>query len=85
LVFGDSDWCNNRLIAEQGNFDLWQNSIAWLANRPGQLTIRPRLRAQTELALTPKDLGLIKFYALDLVPVCLLGLGAVVVSLRRGG
>lgn len=83
VVFGDGDWMNNRLGAQQGNTDLFLNTVNWLAQRPEKITIRPRQRARSEMALTPQDLSMLRVVSLDILPVLLIALGAGVVWIRR--
>ena len=72
VAFGDSDWLNNRLAPQQGNLDLMLNTINWLAERHDKITIRPRMRARSDLSLTPKGLANLKFVSLDVGPVLLI-------------
>jgi ABC-type uncharacterized transport system involved in gliding motility auxiliary subunit len=56
---------------------------SWLADRDDRLVIRPRAREASRLALTEAQVRILKFVAIDLVPVALLLAGLAVWLARR--
>ncbi len=83
VAMGDSDWVSNRSFGLQNNADLAINAINWLAEEADRITIRPKLRAQSQLSLNDAQLGLIKFMTMDLLPVLLVALGMGISLVRR--
>jgi ABC-type uncharacterized transport system involved in gliding motility auxiliary subunit len=83
VAVGDSDWVSNRSIGLQNNADLAINAINWLAEEADRITIRPKLRAQSQLRLNDAQLSLIKFVSMDLLPVLLVALGLGISLVRR--
>ena len=83
VLFGDADWVSNRLFRLQSNEDLALNAVGWLTEQEGKVTIRPKLRAQNQLYLSGEQLGKLKFFSMDIVPVLLVAIGLGVVLVRR--
>lgn len=83
VLFGDGDWVSNRLFRLQSNEDLALNAMGWLTEQEGKVTIRPKLRAQNQLYLSGEQLGKLKFFSMDIVPVLIVALGLGVVLVRR--
>ncbi len=74
VIFGDSDFISNRLLNQNLNRDLIENSVAWLSNDTDLITIRPKQPKGTHL-----DMPTGSFYslilALFLITVALFGSG----------
>ncbi len=83
LVVGDADWLSNRSLRLEGNLDFLLNMVEWSTGQAAKISIRPRSRANTRLYLTDADLGRLKFFSMDLLPVLLMAFGLAVVQLRR--
>lgn len=83
VVFGDADFVNNRYLGMQGNHDCALNALAYLAEEEGKLTIRPRSRHSSQLFLNEVDLGRLKFFSMDIVPVLIIACGLGIVLMRR--
>ena len=83
VVFGDSDWASNKLLRLQSNEDLALNALGWLTEQDAKVTIRPNVRAQSQLYLTGEQLTSLKFLSMDIVPVLLVAFGLGIVMLRR--
>ncbi|MBI5511500.1 MAG: Gldg family protein [Deltaproteobacteria bacterium] len=83
VVFGDSDFVNNGLQTKPGNADLFLNTINWLAEQTEKISIRPKTRPQSQLFLSVNQLGTLKFFSMDILPVLLVAMGLGVVMLRR--
>ncbi|MBI3178966.1 MAG: GldG family protein [Deltaproteobacteria bacterium] len=85
VVFGDADWVSNRYYQMQGNTDLFLNTLNWLAEQEGKITIRPKSRAASSLFLTGEQFGVLKFVSMDILPVLLVAAGLGIVLIRRRG
>ena len=83
VVFGDSDWVNNGFEQKPGNADLFLNTVNWLAEQTEKITIRPKTRAASQLFLSVDQLGNLKFFSMDILPVLLVATGLGIVMLRR--
>ena len=46
MVFGDSQWANNRWSQMGGNEDFFMNTVSYLAEATDRITIRPRKPAR---------------------------------------
>ncbi len=83
VVAGDSDFFTNGYVHLLGNRDLFLSMVSWLAERDDRLTIRPRAREASRIALTEGQVRTLKFLAIDVVPVALLLAGMAVWLSRR--
>ncbi len=83
VVAGDGDFFSNGYLHLLGNQDLFLSAVSWLADRDDRLVIRPRAREGSRLTLTEAQAGLLKFLAIDLLPVALLVTGLVIWLARR--
>ena len=83
IVFGDSDWVTNRYLPLQGNQDLVLNAINWAAELEQKITIRPKARATSQLFLSGEQLGKLKFFSMDILPVLMVAMGLGIVLVRR--
>lgn len=86
VAFGDAEIATNRLLRAVYNLDLVMNAIAWLVERPDQLTLRPKsVRAVT--AQRPVVLGdtLLSFLGVGLLVPELLVMAAGLLWLRARG
>lgn len=83
LVFGTSQWANNRWSQIGGNEDLFLNSVSYLAEATDRITIRPRARDASHLTMTPQQTTWVQFFSIDLLPVTLIAFGIAVWRVRR--
>ncbi len=83
LVVGDSEFFDDRYQQVLGNLDFFLNGVAWLAEQPDRITIRPRAREASRLFLSEAQVAGIRFVTLDAIPVALLALGLTVWTVRR--
>lgn len=83
VVFGDADWIDNRYMQMQGNSDVFLNTVNWLAEQEGKITIRPKNRTASQLFLSGEELGKLKFFSMDILPVLLIAMGLGIVLIRR--
>ena len=83
IVFGDSDWATDEYFAVHANQDYLLNTLNWMADEEGSITIRPKMRQASRLSLTGKDMMYLKFFSLDVLPMCIVALGLGIVLIRR--
>lgn len=84
VVFGDSDFATNTLLAVQANQDLFLNTVAWLAQDPDLISIHAREPDDQRLLLTDQQKGNAFLFAHVLIPGLVLALGVVSWWQRRG-
>lgn len=86
VAFGDADLATNRLLRSVYNIDLVMNAIAWLLERPEQLTLRPKsVRAVTDQRPVVLGEALLSFFGVGLLVPELLVLAAGLLWLRARG
>lgn len=83
IVYGDSDWATDEYFNVLANRDYLLNTLNWMADEEGSITIRPKIRQASRLGLTHEDLALLKFFSLDVLPMCIVALGLGIVLIRR--
>ncbi len=83
-VFGDSEFPDNRWGAiGPGNQDLFMNTVSWMAGDTDRITIRPRSRAASHLTMGQREMTLVQFFSIDVLPVTLLAVGIAIWRVRR--
>ncbi|HUK56589.1 MAG TPA: Gldg family protein [Nitrospiria bacterium] len=77
VVFGDSDFAANGTFNFSGNGDLFLNTVTWLAQEKGLISIRPKETRFTPLFLSSSQGTLLMYVSLLLLPagVFLTGIG----------
>jgi ABC-type uncharacterized transport system involved in gliding motility auxiliary subunit len=83
-VFGDADFASNALLQVQGNQDLFVNTVAWLAQDPDLISIRPREPDDQRLFLTQQQQGNVWMVSIVLLPLALVAGGVYSWWRRRG-
>jgi ABC-type uncharacterized transport system involved in gliding motility auxiliary subunit len=83
VVFGDSDFANNRFSQLGGNTDFFLNSMNWLASQEDRITIRPKQRAASQIILTADQGMFLQVFALNVLPMLILAAGLSVWLVRR--
>lgn len=84
VVFGDSDFASNTFIRQGGNRDLALNTVQWLGGQEEKITIRPKMREKSTLAMLTKNQKMaLSFFSLNLLPLALIAAGLGVWSVRR--
>jgi ABC-type uncharacterized transport system involved in gliding motility auxiliary subunit len=83
LVAGDSEFFDDGYQQVLGNLDFFLNGVAWLAEQPDRITVRPRAREGSRLFLTEAQVSVLRFLTVDAVPLALLGLGLAIWLVRR--
>ena len=75
VVLGDSDFASNALLAFQGNQDFFLNAVAWLAQDPDLISIRPREPDDQKMFLTATQARNVLYLSLVLLPGLFVALG----------
>jgi len=83
VVYGNSGFASNSFLNFSGNKDLFLNSISWLAEDEGQISVRPREAKSTPIFLTATQGRLAFWLPVVVVPAILLASGTTVVLRRR--
>lgn len=83
IAFGDADFASNTFFGIQGNRDLLLNTVAWLAEDPDLITIRPKDPEDQRLFLTGRQQAVVFGVALAVWPLLFVILGGVVWWMRR--
>jgi ABC-type uncharacterized transport system involved in gliding motility auxiliary subunit len=83
IAFGDADFASNGFFGIQGNRDLFLNSVAWLAEDPDLITIRPKDPEDQRMFLTGRQQVVVFGLAIAVWPLVFVIAGIVVWFLRR--
>jgi ABC-type uncharacterized transport system involved in gliding motility auxiliary subunit len=83
-VFGDSDFASNALLGFQGNQDFFLNTVAWLAQDPDLISIRPKEPEDQRMFLTRQQQQNVLIVALLLIPGAFVVMGIATWWKRRG-
>jgi len=83
VLFGDADFASNQAFMAAGNKDLFQNTIAWLAESTDLISIRPKSRASQPVILTELQARVLYAYSLFVSPLVMVALGLGVYFRRR--
>src|SRR6185295_2669039 len=84
VVFGDSDFASNALLGFQGNQDLFLNTVAWLAQDPDLISIRPKEPEDQRMFLSSQQVSNVRWVALLLIPGAFVVMGISTWWKRRG-
>jgi hypothetical protein len=83
VVFGDSDFAANGLIANGINKDLFVNAVGWLAQAGERISVQPKEPEQAFMLLTPAQWRVVFALSLIIMPLAAIVAGAVVWWRRR--
>ena len=87
VVFGDSDFATNGMIAMVGrqarNLDIFLNAVSWLAQQEDLIAVRPRDPAERTISMTPNQFSFVFWLTGYILPVLLLLAGLRVWWVRR--
>jgi len=83
VVAGDADFFTNGYQHQLGNLDFFLSTVSWLGERDDRLVIRARTREASRLLLTEGQVSTLKFLAVDVLPLLLLGVGLGVWLVRQ--
>jgi ABC-type uncharacterized transport system involved in gliding motility auxiliary subunit len=75
IAFGDADFASNDFFSIQGNRDLFLNAVAWLAEDPDLIAIRPRDPEDQRMFLTVRQQVVVFATALLVWPALFVVLG----------
>lgn len=83
VVFADPDFLTNRYANIYGNLDLARNTMNWLMEREGLITVNKPAAPNVFLTLTPTQGLLVKWLPLVFLPLAMFILAGAVAMLRR--
>lgn len=75
IAYGDADFASNAFFGIQGNRDLFLNTVAWLAEDPDLISIRPKDPEDQRLFLTSRQQVVVFGLALVVWPALFVVLG----------
>ncbi len=82
VVFGDSEFANNKFRPYSGNGDMFNNTVNWVTQREDLISIRPRKRASSRIFLTQQEANIVKYTTMVVIPLAFFA-GAVVLTFVR--
>jgi ABC-type uncharacterized transport system involved in gliding motility auxiliary subunit len=83
IVFGDSDFAANGSFNFSGNGDLFLNTVAWLAQEKGLISIRPKETRFTPLFLSQAQGKVLMYVSLLFLPASVFITGIAIWKRRR--
>ena len=83
VVFGDSDFAANGYFGQQGNGNLFTNTVTWLAQDENFISIRPKNPEDRRLTMTEAQGRMVSYVSLLLLPLGILLTGVSVWMKRR--
>ncbi|MEP7117952.1 MAG: Gldg family protein [Acidobacteriota bacterium] len=75
VVMGDSDFAANFGLGIQGNKDLFMNTMGWLSQQEGLISLRPRAPQDRRLTMTADQMQMVAILSIFLIPAAIFGLG----------
>ena len=78
IVVGDGDFLANTYIGNSGNMDLGMRMINWLSSDDNFISIPARFAQDTRLEISQLTAGIMGFGFLIVLPVLLIGIGAMI-------
>jgi len=83
IVFGDSDFANNKLITNRYNSDIFLNSVNWLVGDTPLANIRPKTNVTRYLVTTQNEFNFMRVSGWVLMPILMALAGGFVWWKRR--
>ncbi|MCB0281478.1 MAG: Gldg family protein [Calditrichae bacterium] len=83
VVFGDSDFAKNAYFTQEGNSNLFLNTINYLAEEEDLISIRPKKVDDSRLTLTQADVSSIFYLVVIAIPLVLIIAGVIVFVKRN--
>ncbi len=83
VVFGCVDFISNQFLPQQGNSNIFLNSVSWLTQQENLISIRPRHTKTLPLYLKEQDKNNIFFLSMIMMPALVILTGVAVKWLRR--
>ncbi len=84
IVLGDGDFLSNTYLGNGGNLELGLNMVQWLSRGDALINIPARIAPDRQLQLSPLASGTIAVGFLFVLPILLIGTGALIWFKRRG-
>ena len=82
-VFGDADFISNRYFYAFSNSDLFLNTVNHMIGDEALISIRPKPTVFREMAMTPRELEVVRYIGWFLLPLLVALLGSAVWWVRR--
>ena len=82
-VFGDADFVSNRYFYAFSNSDLFLNTVNHIAGDDALVSIRPKPTVFREMAMTPRELEIVRCIGWFLLPLLVALFGSAVWWVRR--
>ncbi len=82
-IFGDSDFAKNGYFKNQGNADLFLNTVNYLAEEEDLISIRPKEVDDRRVTLTQADVATIFWLVVVAIPLLVI-IAGVVFYIKRG-
>lgn len=82
-VFGDSDFASNGYFRQQGNGNLFLNTINYLAEEEDLISIRPKQVDDSRLTLTSAEVSTLFYLVVIAIPLLVIVLGVIVFFKRN--
>lgn len=82
-VFGDADFISNRYFYAFSNSDLFLNTVNHMIGDEALVSIRPKPTVFREMAMTPRELEVVRYIGWFLLPLLVVLLGSTVLWVRR--
>lgn len=83
VVVGESDLLLDSNWGHEPNRNLVMNALGWASNQVARITVRPPDRDVSTLELDPSTVASMRFFATDLLPLSMMGLGIAIWLARR--
>jgi ABC-type uncharacterized transport system involved in gliding motility auxiliary subunit len=82
-VFGDADFASNAYFRQQGNGNLFLNTINYLAEEEDLISIRPKQIDDSRLTLTSAEVSTLFYLVVIAIPLVVIVLGVIVFFKRN--
>jgi len=83
LVFGDSDFATNSYFDTQGNGNLFQNGVSWLAEEEDLISVRARSPEDRRIAITQTQSRALLYLGIIVLPLAIFIAGIAVYRNRK--
>jgi ABC-type uncharacterized transport system involved in gliding motility auxiliary subunit len=83
VVVGSSNWCSNSFLRFNGNRDLFLNIFNWLSSDEDLISIRPKEPADRRLNMNARQVSMVFYFAVILIPLFIILAGVSVWWKRR--
>jgi len=83
VVIGSSNWCSNSFLRFNGNRDLFLNIYNWLSSDEDLISIRPKEPADRRLNMNARQVSMVFYAAVILIPLFIILAGVSVWWKRR--